>query len=67
MYFFFIRGDVCVCQDLPAQDESFLTVDPDPHNVSIFAVVVVAGGPDPRPDEPTVREKRTQTQEKTRT
>lgn len=56
-----------MCENVPAQDESFLTVDPDAHNVSIFAVVEVAGSANPRPDEPTVRENRTQPQKETRT
>lgn len=47
-------------EDVPAQDDGLLPVDPHAHQATVLVVVVVAGGSDAGPDEPAVGEDGTQ-------
>lgn len=47
-------------ENVPAQDDGLLSVDPHAHHATVLVVVVVAGGSDAGPDEPAVGEDGTQ-------
>lgn len=47
-------------EDMPAQDDGLLPVDPHTHHATVLVVVVVAGSSDAGPDKPAVGEDGTQ-------
>lgn len=62
-----IASTILSDEDLLAENEGLLAVNPDTHNAAVFVIVVVACCPYPHPDEPAVGQNWSQSRQERRT